>query len=97
GVRDSRYATYLAPSARIGESSTVGHGSIVLDNVVVTADAFLGRHVVVMPNCTITHDDVVEDFSTLAAGVTLGGAVRIHEAAYIGMNASVRQGLTVGA
>ena len=97
GVGEHRYATFVAPSARIGPSSRVGPGAIVLDNVVVTADAVLGRHVVVMPNCTITHDDVLEDFATLAAGVSLGGSVRVAEAAYIGMNASVRQGLRVGA
>jgi len=96
GVDEERYATYVARSARIGRSSDVGPGSIVLDGVVVTADAALGRHVVAMPNCTITHDDVLEDFVTLAAGVSLGGTVRIGEAAYIGMNASVRQGLTIG-
>jgi sugar O-acyltransferase (sialic acid O-acetyltransferase NeuD family) len=96
GVSDERYEVFVARSARIGRSSTVSPGCIVLDGVVVTADAALGGHVVVMPNCTITHDDVLEDFSTLAAGVALGGSVRIREAAYVGMNASVRQGLTVG-
>ena len=80
----------------MGATSEVGRGSILLDGVVVTADASVGSHVVVMPNCTITHDDVQGDFSTLAAGVALGGSVRIRKAAYIGMNASVRQGLTVG-
>lgn len=97
GVRDDRFGVFVARSARIGRSSDVGAGSIVLDSAVVTADALLGRHVVVMPNCTITHDDVLDDFSTLAAGVALGGGVHVGEAAYIGMNASVRQGLTIGA
>lgn len=97
GVDDERYGIFAARSARIGSTSDVGLGSILLDSVVVTADARIGRHVVVMPNSTITHDDVLEDFSTLAAGVSLGGSVRVREAAYIGMNASVRQGLTVGA
>ncbi|MRH28177.1 acetyltransferase [Microbacterium sp. SYP-A9085] len=96
GVADDRYATFVARSARIGASSDVGIGGILLDSVVVTADARIGRHVVVMPNCTITHDDVLEDFCTLAAGVALGGAVRVGEAAYLGMNAAVRQGLTIG-
>jgi sugar O-acyltransferase (sialic acid O-acetyltransferase NeuD family) len=96
GVAPERYATYVARSARIGRTSEIGAGSILLDGVVVTADATVGGHVVLMPNCTITHDDVLDDFSTLAAGVALGGSVRIRKAAYIGMNASVRQGLTVG-
>lgn len=96
GVRDGRYTSFVAPSARLGLTSTIGAGSIVLDGVVVTADAALGRHVVVMPNCTITHDDVLADFATLAAGAALAGGVHLGEAAYIGMNVSVRQGLRVG-
>ena len=97
GIGDDRYGIFVARSARIGATSDVGPGSILLDSVVVTADARIGRHVVVMPNSTITHDVVLEDFSTLAAGVSLGGSVRIREAAYLGMNSSVRQGVTVGA
>lgn len=96
GVAEERFAIFVARSARIGKTSSVGPGSILLDQVVVTADASIGSHVVVMPNCTITHDCVLEDFTTLAAGVALGGTVRIREAAYVGMNASIRQNLTVG-
>jgi sugar O-acyltransferase (sialic acid O-acetyltransferase NeuD family) len=97
GVADGRYARYVAGSARLGATSTVGPGSILLDGVVVTADARIGDHVVIMPNCTVTHDDVLEDFATLAAGVALGGGVLVGEASYLGMNASVKQGVRVGA
>lgn len=97
GIPEDRYAMFVARSARVGASSIVGAGSILLDGVVVTADARVGRHVVVMPNATITHDDMLEDCATLAAGVALAGSVRIGEAAYIGMNASVRQGISIGA
>ncbi len=96
GISDDRFETFVARSVRIGTTSVVGAGSIVLDGTVVTADAALGRHVVVMPNCTITHDDVLGDFSTLAAGVSLGGGVRVGEGAYVGMNASVRQEVRIG-
>lgn len=97
GVGDDRFTSFMADSARIGRTSVLGRGSILLDGVVVTADATIGDHVVVMPNCTITHDDSIEDFATLAAGVALGGGVRVGEGAYIGMNASARQGVRIGA
>ncbi|MFG6404028.1 NeuD/PglB/VioB family sugar acetyltransferase [Microbacterium sp. P04] len=96
GVRDTRYATFVSDGARIGSTSVIGAGSIVLDGTVVTADVSIGRHVVIMPNCTITHDDVLEDYTTLAAGVALAGGVRTRQAAYLGMNAAVRQGVAVG-
>lgn len=97
GVGAERYATYVARSARVGSTSDVGAGSILLDGVVVTADATIGRHVVVMPNSTVTHDDVIDDFATLTAGVALAGRVHVREAAYLGMNAAVRQGVVIGA
>jgi len=96
GVEDDRFVTAVDASVRVPQSCTIGSGSILLPGVVLTADVTVGRHVVIMPNGTLTHDDVLEDFATLAAGVTLGGTVRIGAAAYIGMNASVRQGLHVG-
>ncbi|GGD75716.1 NeuD/PglB/VioB family sugar acetyltransferase [Microbacterium murale] len=97
GVGADRFAIFAARTARIGSTSDIGAGSIVLDGTVITADATLGSHVVVMPNCTITHDDVIDDFATLAAGAAIGGSARIGEAAYVGMNASVKQGVAVGA
>jgi sugar O-acyltransferase (sialic acid O-acetyltransferase NeuD family) len=97
GVADDRYATIVHPSVSLPESCAVGAGSVVLAGAVLTAAVSVGRHVVVMPHVTLTHDDVIEDFATLCAGVTLGGSVRVGRTAYLGMASSVREKVTVGA
>jgi sugar O-acyltransferase (sialic acid O-acetyltransferase NeuD family) len=96
GIGDERYTTVTDPSAVVSNTSSIGPGSIVLAQSVMTAEVRVGRHVVVMPNVTLTHDDVLEDFATICAGVSLGGNVTIRRAAYIGMNASVRERVIVG-
>jgi sugar O-acyltransferase (sialic acid O-acetyltransferase NeuD family) len=97
GVGDDRYATVIHPSVAVPAGSRVGAGSVLLAGVVLTTAVVIGRHVVVMPHATLTHDDVVEDFATLCAGVALGGDVRVGRGAYLGMSSSVRERVVVGA
>jgi acetyltransferase-like isoleucine patch superfamily enzyme len=49
-----------------------------------------------MPHVTITHDDIIDDFVTIASGVCLGGHVHIGQAAYLGAGALIREGRSVG-
>jgi sugar O-acyltransferase (sialic acid O-acetyltransferase NeuD family) len=97
GVGDERFATFVDPSVRVPRGCAVGPGSVLLAGVVLTTAVRLGRHCVVMPNATLTHDNELHDYVTVAAGVCLGGGVTVREAAYLGMNASVRQNVTIGA
>ncbi|MDQ4504335.1 NeuD/PglB/VioB family sugar acetyltransferase [Sinomonas sp. ASV322] len=97
GLPPGRFATIIHPSAIIPEGCSVGEGSILLANVVMTAAVTLGRHVVVMPGVTLTHGDFVDDYATFGAGVAVGGSVVVGRAAYLGMNSSIRQRTRVGA
>lgn len=96
GVPDGRYLVVRHPSVDIPPSCEIGFGTILLAHAALTADVRIGRHAVVMPSVTLTHDDVLEDFVTIAAGVSLGGGVRVEERAYLGMNSTVRERITVG-
>ena len=96
-IGTNRYATVIDPTVRMPEGCRIGRGSILLQNVTLTASVTLGAHVVAMPGVTFTHDDVVADYATFAAGTSLGGGVRIGRAAHLGMNSSVRERTSVGA
>jgi acetyltransferase-like isoleucine patch superfamily enzyme len=69
----------------------------VLAHTTLTASVRVGSHVAIMPHVTLTHDDQIEDFVTIASGVRLGGGVRVGFGAYLGAGALVREGVSIGA
>ena len=96
GLEDERYAKVIHPSVDVPQSCSVGAGSILLAGTVLTADVSVGRHVVCMPQVTLTHDNTVDDAATLCASATLGGWVHIGSRAYLGMACSVRERVRIG-
>lgn len=97
GLPWQRYATIVHPSAAVSASSSLGPGSVLLAQVVLTAAVRVGAHVAVMPHVTLTHDDVIDDFATIASGACLGGGVSVGQAAYIGAGATIGEHRSVGA
>ncbi|GII80754.1 transferase [Sphaerisporangium rufum] len=97
GLPPERYATVVHPGASVARSCSLGPGTVVLAQAVLTAAVTVGAHVAVMPHVTLTHDDVVGDFATLAAGVRLAGGVHVEPGAYLGAGALVRESRTIGA
>jgi len=96
GLAPESYATIIHPAASIAATAAIGHGTVVLAGAVATAQCRIGNHVAVMPLVSLTHDDEIGDFATLASGVRLGGGVRVGPGTYLGAGALVREELTVG-
>lgn len=96
GLPDERYATIIHPTATIGETCSVGAGTVLLAHTDLTADVVVGRHVAVMPQVVLPHDVRVDDYATIAAGVRAGGACHIAEGAYVGSGACLREKITIG-
>lgn len=96
GLDDDRYATLVHPGADVGTGCTIGPGTVVLAQTVLTAAVRIGRHAAVMPQVVLTHDVEVGDFATLASGVRLGGGTRVGTGAYLGSGALVRERVRVG-
>jgi sugar O-acyltransferase (sialic acid O-acetyltransferase NeuD family) len=96
GLPPDRYATIVHPSAVVSSSSSIGPGTVLLACTVLTAAVRVGAHVAVMPHVTLTHDDIVEDFATLASRSALGGGARIGRCAYVGAGAMIGGQIVIG-
>lgn len=97
GLSSDRWATIVHPAASIAPGTSLGEGSIVLSNAVITTPITVGPYFMAMPHVLLTHDDEVAEGVTMAGRATLGGGVRVGRGSYLGQGAMVREGLIIGA
>lgn len=84
------------PSASVSPSAEIGDAALIMQNVVVSAQARVGRGVILNVGCYVAHDCVVEAFTHLAAGVNLGGGSSVGRGCLCGTGSIVLPGVAVG-
>jgi sugar O-acyltransferase (sialic acid O-acetyltransferase NeuD family) len=92
-----RFETILHPTASISRTAHVGRGVVVFQNVTITSNVTIGDHAIILPSSVISHDDVIGDYTCIAGGVCISGNVTVGQSCYLGSNASVKDGVKIGA
>lgn len=90
------FVSAVHPSASIGKGTTIGVGTVVMAGAILNPSCQVGRFCIVNTSASLDHDSVMEDFSSLAPGVTTGGNCRIGAHSAIGIGATLRHGITIG-
>ena len=80
----------ISPFAQLGSYGTsIAAGCIVMAGTVITNDVKIGMACLINPNCTISHDTVIGDFTEISPGVQITGHCRIGNSCNIGTNATI--------
>lgn len=93
---DFEFVTAIHPSVNIGKSVLIGSGTVVMPGCSINSRAEIKSHCIVNTGANVDHDSIVEDFGSLAPGVTLGGNVRIGECTAVGLGSALIQKVNVG-
>jgi sugar O-acyltransferase (sialic acid O-acetyltransferase NeuD family) len=91
----STFPSVIHRSVIVTPYTTIGHGSIVMGNTLISCDVTIGEFAILNPGSTISHDCSIGTFFTAAPGVTISGGCSIGDRVVIGTNACIKNGIHI--
>lgn len=89
------FATLVHPNVIMSDTSEIGVGTIICAGTIITVNAKIGNHIIINLDCTIGHDAVIKDYSTLLPSVNVSGCVNIDSHVNIGTGSAIIQNISI--
>jgi sugar O-acyltransferase (sialic acid O-acetyltransferase NeuD family) len=92
------YPVLVHPSVIIASPKyvTLGEGSVICAGSILTTNIAIGRHVLINLACTVGHQSVIGDFSSLMPTCNVSGEVTVGESSFWGTGAKIINRKRVG-
>lgn len=90
------YPVLIHPSVIYSDKVIFGEGSIICAGNIITVNIEIGKHVIINLDCTIGHDAILGDYTTVLPSVNVSGFVTTEECVSIGTGSAIIQGVSVG-
>jgi len=84
-----KFATLIHRRVERSRWISVGPGTVICAGNILTTNITLGRHTQINLDCTIGHDVIMGDYTTLAPGVHVSGWVHFGQRVYVGTGAAI--------
>lgn len=88
--------SYISPRASILNDHAIGSNCFILEDNTIQPFVRIGDNVTLWSGNHIGHHSVIEDHVFIASHVVISGNSRIGAASFIGVNATLRDGVSVG-
>ena len=86
----------IDPSAILAADVQLGEGCFVGKNAIINSGAVIDRMCIINSGAIVEHECTVGEFSHISVGTVLCGRVTVGTDAFVGANATVIQGRSVG-
>lgn len=81
------FETLVHPRVERSQCIEIGEGTVICAGNILTTNIKIGRHVQINLDCTVGHDVIMDDFTTLSPGVHVSGWVHFGKRVYVGTGA----------
>jgi sugar O-acyltransferase (sialic acid O-acetyltransferase NeuD family) len=93
--KETKYFTYIHPSAQILSPVSIGEGSFVGANCILTYNITIGKHAILNRAIHVGHDCKIGNYFSAMPGSIVSGNVTIQDYVYLGTNSSIREKLSI--
>ena len=90
GIPLNRYLNFIHPLATVAKSAKLGHGNIILANVVINPNVVLGNFNTFNSNALVGHDSIMGNSNFVAGHSIIGSNLKIGNGNFFGLNSSSR-------
>ena len=91
------FPTIIHPSVQVSDDDVfISHGCIICAGTIITTNIKIGSFVILCSLCTVGHDSIIDDFSSIMPSVNISGEVCIGEKVYVGTGVKVVNRITIG-
>jgi sugar O-acyltransferase (sialic acid O-acetyltransferase NeuD family) len=88
--------SYISSRATILNNGEIGENCFILEDNTIQPRVKIGNNVTLWSGNHIGHHSVIGDHSFISSHVVISGGVNIEESVFIGVNATVRDHITIG-
>lgn len=89
--------SYVSPRATVLNDDRIGANCFILEDNTIQPYVRIGDNVTIWSGNHIGHHSVIEDHVFVTSHVVVSGNCRVGEASFLGVNATLRDGITIGA
>ena len=93
--RETKYFTFVHPSALIMGNVEIGEGSFIGAYSILTPNIKTVKHAILNRSNHIGHDTEIGDYFSAMPGAIISGSVKICDRVYLGTNSSIREKITI--
>lgn len=89
--KETQFFTYIDPTVIMLSNSSIGKGTYIGPNSIITTNVRVGDHALINRGCQIGHDAIMLGYVSMMPGSIISGGCRVHDRVYLGTNSSIKE------
>ncbi|MFL2754511.1 MAG: acetyltransferase [Gammaproteobacteria bacterium] len=93
--KEFNFINCIHPRSNIAFNVIMGKGNVVMAGATINTSSQISNHCIFNTNCSVDHDNRIENFVSIAPNAVTGGNVEVGEYSVIGIGATVKNNVSI--